>query len=95
MCQRCFVPHDNQELESQITACITERMVTFTIQDIKCFQCNAVKQDNLFQSCKCSGQYTTGLKQQCVTDVLQTLLHVAKLHQMHMLSNFLNQICSN
>lgn len=92
LCHRCFIPHDNQELESQITICITEQIVNFTLQDLKCSQCDAVKQDNLFISCKCSGQYTPDFEQQCVQHVFQILLNVAKMHQMHMLSDFLNQL---
>ncbi|XP_055847285.1 DNA polymerase epsilon catalytic subunit 1 isoform X2 [Episyrphus balteatus] len=89
LCNSCFVAYDNHEIETLVTDDITTRMATYTLQDLKCSQCNGVKNDNLCQSCKCGGKYMAIFKREEIKKTLQILLNVAKLHQMDMLQHFI------
>lgn len=91
-CDRCFVPYDNQEIETQVTTDINNRMVSYTLQDLKCSECHGVKEDNLYQSCKCGGSYLPIMKRDDIKKKLSVLSNVAQKHQMNVLHHYLVQL---
>lgn len=92
LCHRCFVSYDNKDIEALILRDIASSMISYTLQDIKCSQCNGIKKDNLSEMCYCGGSYISLLKKEAIKKKRNTLVKVAKSHQMGMLQHTLLQI---
>lgn len=61
------------------------KIMSYTLQDLRCTRCKEIKQDNLAELCSCAGPFETLISATSLRQLLQTFLEVAEAHQMNLL----------
>lgn len=100
LCSQCYVYYENEEIEIRLLDVIHRKIMSYTLQDLRCTRCKEIKRDNLAELCTCAGTFDTLIDAKKLRQLLQTFLDVAEAHQMHLLKDevqiFLtNSYCNN
>lgn len=85
MCAQCFVYYDNEEIEIRLLDALQRKMMSYTLQDLRCIRCKQIKQENMAVLCPCAGRFETLLNASDLKQLLHTFLVVAKDHKMDLL----------
>lgn len=64
---------------------IHRKIMSYTLQDLRCTRCKEIKRENLAELCSCAGSFETLIPAHKLRQLLQTFLEVAEAHQMHLL----------
>lgn len=74
---------------------VHRKIMSYTLQDIRCTRCKEIKQDNLAELCSCAGTFDTLISADKLRQLLRTFLEVAETHQMHLLKDEVQVFLTN
>lgn len=66
---------------------IHRKIMSYTLQDLRCTRCKEIKRDNMAELCSCAGTFDTLIDAKKLRQLLKTFLDVAETHQMHLLKD--------
>ncbi|XP_055381319.1 DNA polymerase epsilon catalytic subunit 1 isoform X2 [Condylostylus longicornis] len=93
LCAQCFVCYDNEEIEMRIIDVFQRKIMSYTLQDLRCVRCKQIKRENMADVCSCAGKFETLISNKDMCSLFHTFEKVANYHQMHLLkeivTNFL------
>lgn len=87
LCSQCYVYYENEEIEIRLLDVIHRKIMSYTLQDLRCTRCKEIKRDNMAELCSCAGTFDTLIDAQKLRQLLRTFLDVAETHQMHLLKD--------
>lgn len=64
---------------------IQRKMMSYTLQDMRCTRCKQIKRENLAPLCSCAGSFETLINAKELKQLLRTFFNVADRHGMHLL----------
>lgn len=82
LCAQCFVHYDNEEIEIRLLDALQRKLMSYTLQDLRCTRCKQIKRENLAELCQCAGQFETLINVNDIKTILKTFDHVATSHGM-------------
>lgn len=87
LCSQCYVYYENEEIEIRLLDVIHRKIMSYTLQDLRCTRCKEIKRDNLAELCSCAGTFDTLIDAQKLRQLLRTFLEVAETHEMRLLQD--------
>ncbi|XP_037918811.1 DNA polymerase epsilon catalytic subunit 1 [Hermetia illucens] len=91
LCAQCYVNYDNEEIEMRIIDVVQRKMMSYTLQDLRCTKCKQIKRENLAEMCSCAGTFETLIPGRDISALLKTFLQVAESYQMFLLKEIIEQ----
>lgn len=85
LCSQCYVYYDNEEIESRLLDVIQRKVMSYTLQDMRCTRCKQIKRENLAPLCTCAGSFETLISVGELRSLLRTFGKVAEDHGMKLL----------
>lgn len=64
---------------------LQRKIMSYTLQDLRCTRCKQIKRENLAALCSCAGTFETLIDVGDIRDLLRTFGRVADSHRMAML----------
>lgn len=95
LCSQCYVYYENEEIEIRLLDVVHRKIMSYTLQDLRCTRCKEIKQDNLAELCSCAGSFDTLISARKLRQLLQTFLDVAETHQMFFLKDEVQVFLTN
>lgn len=95
MCPQCYVYYDNEEIELRLIDAIQRKVMSYTLQDLKCTRCKQIKRENLIKLCSCAGEFETLISASELKNLLETFLKVAESHKMELLIEHTGWVLNN
>lgn len=74
---------------------IHRKIMSYTLQDLRCTRCKQIKQENMAELCSCAGSFETLIPAKKLRQLLQTFLEVADTHQMDLLKEEVQVFLTN
>lgn len=59
LCAQCYMYYDNREIEMRIIDVVQRKIMSHTLQDLRCIRCKQIKRENLSKLCSCAGKFET------------------------------------
>lgn len=87
--------YENEEIEIRLLDVIHRKIMSYTLQDLRCSRCKEIKRDNLAELCPCAGTFDTLIDTKKLRQLLKTFLDVAETHEMHLLKDEVQTFLSN
>lgn len=84
-CSQCYVCYENDEIEIRLLDVIHRKIMSYTLQDLRCTRCKEIKRENMAELCSCAGSFDTLIPARKLRQLLDTFSEVAEAHQMHLL----------
>lgn len=66
---------------------VQRKLMSYTLQDVKCVNCKQIKRDNMTSACECTGAFTNLLPSQELKRDLESFLEVAQTYKMPLLED--------
>lgn len=85
LCPQCFVYYDNDEIELRLLDALHRKIMSYTLQDMRCTRCKQIKRENIAALCSCAGSFETLINVKDVRQLLRTFGDVADSHKMMLL----------
>lgn len=85
LCPQCYVYYANEEIEVRLLDVLQRKIMSYTLQDLRCTRCKQIKRENMAELCSCAGTFETLIDVQDIRKLLQTFGRVAEQHQMALL----------
>lgn len=95
LCSQCYVYYENEEIEIRLLDVVHRKIMSYTLQDLRCTRCKEIKMDNIAELCSCAGAFDTLVKTSELRQLLQTFLTVADSHQMTLLKDQVELFLAN
>lgn len=95
LCSQCYVYYENEEIEIRLLDVIHRKIMSYTLQDLRCTRCKEIKRENMAELCSCAGSFDTLITAKKLRQLLQTFLEVADTHQMHLLKEEVQVFLAN
>lgn len=95
LCSQCYVYYENEEIEIRLLDAIHRKIMSYTLQDLRCTRCNEIKQNNMSELCSCAGTFETLIPTRQLRELLKTFLEVAEAHQMDLLKEEVQVFLAN
>uniref|UniRef100_A0A182TKN8 DNA polymerase epsilon catalytic subunit n=1 Tax=Anopheles melas TaxID=34690 RepID=A0A182TKN8_9DIPT len=81
----CNVDYDNVEIEMRLLDVVQRKLMSYTLQDLRCIKCKQIKRENLSQYCTCTGCFENLICTSELRRLLQTFYTLAKDYRMSIL----------
>ncbi|XP_055677958.1 DNA polymerase epsilon catalytic subunit 1 [Lutzomyia longipalpis] len=94
LCSQCLGCYSTDEIEGLLLEIIQRKLMSYTLQDVKCVICKQIKLDNMTRVCECMGAFTNLLPREDIQRDLESFLVVAEEYRMPLLENFIKWIKS-
>lgn len=85
LCSQCYVYYDNTEIELRLLDVVQRKIMSYTLQDLRCTRCKEIKRENVAALCNCAGSFETLISARDLRQLLRTFATVAENHQMLLL----------
>uniref|UniRef100_A0A8W7Q1J1 DNA polymerase epsilon catalytic subunit n=1 Tax=Anopheles coluzzii TaxID=1518534 RepID=A0A8W7Q1J1_ANOCL len=85
LCAQCNVDYDNVEIEMRLLDVVQRKLMSYTLQDLRCIKCKQIKRENLSQYCTCTGCFENLISTSELRRLLQTFYTLAKDYRMSVL----------
>lgn len=85
LCPQCFVYYANDEIEVRLLDVLQRKIMSYTLQDLRCTRCKQIKRENMAELCSCAGSFETLIDVKDIRNLLHTFGRVADSHQMGLL----------
>lgn len=85
LCAQCFVCYDNEEIEIRLLDVIQRKIMSYTLQDLRCERCKQIKRENIAEFCPCGGSFVNLISTDEIKRILDTFMQVADDHKMELL----------
>lgn len=95
LCSQCFVYYENEEIEVRLLDVVHRKIMSYTLQDLRCGRCKQIKMENIAELCSCAGTFDTLVSADELRQLLHTFLTVADSHQMTLLKDQVEQFLAN
>lgn len=95
LCSQCYVNYENDEIEIRLLDVIHRKIMSYTLQDLRCIRCKEIKRENVAELCSCAGSFDTLISAKKLRQLLQTFSDVADAHQMYLLKEEVQVFLTN
>lgn len=95
LCSQCYVYYENEEIEIRLLDVIHRKIMSYTLQDLRCTRCKEIKRDNMAALCSCAGSFDTLIPAKKLRQLLDTFMEVADTHQMPLLKEEVQVFLTN
>lgn len=85
LCAQCFGIYDTDEIELRLLDILQRKIMSYTLQDLRCTRCKQIKRENMAEFCSCAGPFETLISIEELNKLLKTFLQVAEDHNMLLL----------
>lgn len=85
LCSQCYVYYENTEIELRLLDVVQRKIMSYTLQDLRCTRCKEIKRENVAALCSCAGSFETLISAHDLRQLLRTFATVAANHQMPLL----------
>lgn len=85
LCSQCYVYYENDEIEIRLLDVVQRKIMSYTLQDLRCTRCREIKRENMAALCSCAGSFVTLINVKELRLLLGTFLDVAESHKMDLL----------
>ncbi|XP_062555151.1 DNA polymerase epsilon catalytic subunit 1 [Armigeres subalbatus] len=85
MCPQCNADYDSVELEMRLLEVVERKMMSYTLQDLRCGRCKQIKRENLAEFCSCAGSFENLISAGELRRLLNSFLTVAENCKMPLL----------
>uniref|UniRef100_A0A336MSN0 DNA polymerase epsilon catalytic subunit n=1 Tax=Culicoides sonorensis TaxID=179676 RepID=A0A336MSN0_CULSO len=92
LCSQCYVCYDNTEIEMRIIDVVQRKIMSYTLQDLRCVRCKQIKRENMAPFCTCAGDFENLISKSQVKKLLTTFTEVADKHEMILLKELIQNI---
>uniref|UniRef100_A0A182REB1 DNA polymerase epsilon catalytic subunit n=1 Tax=Anopheles funestus TaxID=62324 RepID=A0A182REB1_ANOFN len=92
LCAQCNVDYDNVEIEMRLLDVVQRKLMSYTLQDLRCIKCKQIKRENLSQYCTCTGNFENLISTAEIRRLLQTFHTLAKDYRMRILEETVQHI---
>jgi DNA polymerase epsilon subunit 1 len=89
LCAQCYVSYDNEEIELRLLDVVQRKVMSYTLQDLRCGRCKEIMRENMAEYCECAGAFETLISNQELRKLLTTFLDVADGHDMALLKDYI------
>ena len=91
-CRKCDEEYNKSYIEDRLIDEIQRRTMYYSLQDLKCMKCHAVKQRNLNRHCACAGNFELITKEKDFVSVLAIFQNIARFADLAYLSETIEWI---
>lgn len=95
LCSQCYVYYENEEIEIRLLDVMHRKIMSYTLQDLRCTRCKEIKRENLAELCSCAGSFDTLIPAKKLRQLLETFSEVARARQMHLLKEEVQLFLAN
>lgn len=92
LCSQCFVCYDNKEIEMRIIDVVQRKIMSYTLQDLRCVRCKQIKRENMTPFCSCAGDFENLIPKPHIKNLLGTFREVAEKHEMILLNELIQSL---
>ncbi|XP_053674267.1 DNA polymerase epsilon catalytic subunit 1 [Anopheles nili] len=92
LCAQCNVDYDNVEIEMRLLDAVQRKLMSYTLQDLRCVKCKQIKRENLSQRCTCTGSFENLISAAELRRLLLTFQTLAKEYHMQVLDETVQHI---
>uniref|UniRef100_A0A182JCC0 DNA polymerase epsilon catalytic subunit n=1 Tax=Anopheles atroparvus TaxID=41427 RepID=A0A182JCC0_ANOAO len=92
LCAQCNVDYDNVEIEMRLLDVVQRKLMSYTLQDLRCVKCKQIKRENLAQHCTCTGNFENLISRTELRRLLLTFQTLAIDYRMHVLQETVQHI---
>ncbi|KAL9693094.1 hypothetical protein quinque_012379 [Culex quinquefasciatus] len=92
LCAQCNVDYDNVDIEMRLLDVVQRKMMSYTLQDLRCNRCRQIKRENIAQFCPCAGAFENLISAGELRRLLGTFLTVADDHRMPLLKETIEHV---
>ncbi|XP_055615917.1 DNA polymerase epsilon catalytic subunit 1 isoform X2 [Toxorhynchites rutilus septentrionalis] len=85
LCENCYVDYDMVDVEMRLLDVAQQKMMSYTLQDLRCERCKQIKRENLSQFCPCAGNFKNLIPAAELKRLLATFVSVAQEYKMELL----------
>ncbi|XP_052865449.1 DNA polymerase epsilon catalytic subunit 1 [Anopheles cruzii] len=85
LCAQCNVDYDNVEIEMRLLDVVQRKLMSYTLQDLRCTKCKQIKRENLATHCPCTGAFENLISAAELRRLLQTFHTLAQNYRMPVL----------
>ncbi|GAB0091003.1 DNA polymerase epsilon catalytic subunit [Sergentomyia squamirostris] len=89
LCSQCYGCYNNDEIESMLLEIVQRKLMSYTLQDVKCVNCKQIKRDNMTTVCECTGSFTNLMTRSDFQQNLESFLNVAQIYRMSLLEDYI------
>lgn len=97
LCSQCYVYYENEEIELRLLDVVQRKIMSYTLQDLRCTRCKQIKRESISALCSCAGTFETLINTKDLKLLMQAFVKVADGHKMDLLKEqvevFLNNSC--
>ena len=85
VCAHCHKPYNRDTIEQRLMAQLQQRLTTYTLQDLACSKCSAVKHTNMADYCTCARGFVTMHSLDDLRQFLLVLENISKHFELRLL----------
>ncbi|EGX96367.1 DNA polymerase epsilon [Cordyceps militaris CM01] len=86
-CPFCGAEYDRVAIEERLLAMVESWTVEWTLQDLKCARCGALRMNEYMEHCTCSGKWRETVSREEIGRKLDVMRRVARFYGLRMLSD--------
>ena len=92
LCPQCNNDYDNKDIEYRIMDVVQRKLMSYTLQDLRCVRCKQIKRENLAEFCACGGSFENIISAKEIKKLLITFLGVSEEHKMELLKHMVEHV---
>ncbi|XP_059611898.1 DNA polymerase epsilon catalytic subunit 1 [Phlebotomus argentipes] len=92
LCSQCFGCYNTDEIEGMLLEIVQRKLMSYTLQDVKCVNCKQIKKSNMMATCECTGAFTNLLPREELQRDLKSFLEVSQVYRMTLLEDYIKWI---
>lgn len=92
MCAQCNLDYDTVDIEMRLLEVVERKMMSYTLQDLRCSRCKQIKRENLAEFCACAGSFENLISAGELRRLLGSFLTVAEDCKMALLKETVEQL---
>ncbi|XP_065073055.1 DNA polymerase epsilon catalytic subunit 1 [Ochlerotatus camptorhynchus] len=94
LCAQCSVDYDMVDIEMRLLDVVQRKMMSYTLQDLRCGRCKQIKRENLAEFCPCAGRFENLISAGELRRLFNTFVTVAEDYKLPLLKETLEHILS-
>ncbi len=91
-CTFCQAEYDRIALEERLVAAVEAEAIAWSVQDLKCGRCGALRVNDFMDHCTCSGEWGPTLRRDEVVRRLRVFRNVAQFYGLRMLIDVVEEV---
>ncbi|XP_058812219.1 DNA polymerase epsilon catalytic subunit 1 [Topomyia yanbarensis] len=92
LCAQCNVDYDSGDIEMRLLDVVQRKLMSYTLQDLRCGRCKQIKRENLAKFCPCAGNFENLISAGDLRRLLKTFLTVAEDYRMPLLKETIEHV---